>query len=240
MAGCAPEYMPILLAIVDAMAEPEFRLEDAGSTPGWEPIVVVSGRIADALGFNSGTGALRVGSRPNTSIGRFARLFMRNVAGFRPGTTDKGTLGWGLGVAVAENEAGVRAAGWEPLRVDLGFGEDDAVVMVQSALMVSAPVYSGAQDPETMAWALAQHMTGTIGLWFYTALWYAKWHPLIVMSPATAQAFARFGWGKREIQEYLYEHCRAPAWWFEEYPLQPSGTQFTIAELVERGSAPPE
>ncbi|MBM3345022.1 MAG: hypothetical protein FJY55_00755, partial [Betaproteobacteria bacterium] len=53
MAGCRPEYMPILLGIAEAISDPEFRLVDAGATPGWEPLVVVSGQIVDALEFNT-------------------------------------------------------------------------------------------------------------------------------------------------------------------------------------------
>ena len=92
MAGCRAEYMPILLAVVECIADPQFRLEDAGSTPGWEPLVILSGQLVEELDFNSGSGVMRVGRQANTSIGRFLRLYMRNVAGSRipPEATDKG------------------------------------------------------------------------------------------------------------------------------------------------------
>src|SRR5213595_534129 len=83
MAGCRPEYMPVLVAIVEAIAEPVFRVEDAGSTPGWEPLVIVSGPIAGALDLNHGQGVMRVGRQANTTLGRFLRLYLRNVAGLR-------------------------------------------------------------------------------------------------------------------------------------------------------------
>src|SRR5947208_252672 len=91
MAGCKPEHMPVLVAIVECLCDPAFRIEDAGSTPGWEPLVLVSGPLARKLDFNSGTGAMRVGRRANASVGRFARLYMRNIAGLRipPGVTDQ-------------------------------------------------------------------------------------------------------------------------------------------------------
>ena len=60
MAGCRPEYMPVLLAVVEAVTDPEFRMQDAGSTPGWEPLVVVSGPIVKALDFNSGASVMRI------------------------------------------------------------------------------------------------------------------------------------------------------------------------------------
>src|SRR5438876_447497 len=77
MAGCRPEYMPVLLAIVEAIAEPIFRVEDAGSTPGWEPLVIVSGPIATRLDLNHGQGVMRVGRQANSSLGRFLRLYLR-------------------------------------------------------------------------------------------------------------------------------------------------------------------
>ena len=85
-------------------ADPEFRLVDAGATPGWEPLVMVSGDIVDALEFNTEVGNMRIGRRANAAIGRFVRLYMRNVAGFRQGSTDKGSIGFTFNVALAEDE----------------------------------------------------------------------------------------------------------------------------------------
>ncbi|MBM3344964.1 MAG: hypothetical protein FJY55_00465, partial [Betaproteobacteria bacterium] len=150
MAGCLPAYMPVLLAMVEAIADPAFKLEDAGCTPGWEPLAVVSGEIVESLDFNTGTGNMRIGRRANAAIGRFLRLYIRNVAGFRQGSTDKGSIGANFYMAMGENEAAVRALGWNPLRVDLGFGMGDNVVMVQSVVALSSPVYMGGTDPETM------------------------------------------------------------------------------------------
>ena len=83
MAGCRPEYMPILIAIVDALCDPKYRVEDSGSTPGWEPVVIINGPIIKELDFNYGQGMMRVGRQANTSIGRFVRMYLRNICGFR-------------------------------------------------------------------------------------------------------------------------------------------------------------
>jgi hypothetical protein len=77
MAGCAPNYMPLLVAAVECIADPAFRIEEAGSTPGWEPIVIVSGPMARDLNFNAETAVLRIGRRANSTVGRFLRLYMR-------------------------------------------------------------------------------------------------------------------------------------------------------------------
>ncbi|MFH1652279.1 MAG: UGSC family (seleno)protein, partial [Chloroflexota bacterium] len=114
MAGCRPEYMPILLAAVSAVADPVFRLEDAGSTPGWEPLIILNGPVIKELDFNYDAGVMRVGRQANTSIGRFLRLYMRNVAGLRipPGQTDKATISYTFNVVLPENEDAVAEMGW--------------------------------------------------------------------------------------------------------------------------------
>ncbi|MFH1485762.1 MAG: UGSC family (seleno)protein, partial [Chloroflexota bacterium] len=129
MAGCKPEYMPILIAVVEAIADPEFRIEDSGSTPGWEPLIILNGPIIKDLDFNYGSGVMRVGKRANTSIGRFLRLYMRNIAGMRitPSGTDKGSIAQTFNVVLAENEDAVTQIGWQPFSVDRGFKAGDNV-----------------------------------------------------------------------------------------------------------------
>jgi hypothetical protein len=165
-------------------------------------------------------------------------MYMRNVAGFRPGTTDKGSIGYTFNVAMGENESAVKELGWDPLRVDLGFSREDNVVMVQSVLAISAPVYSGGTDPQTLARPLVRYMGGTAGPWNFTALWYSHWHPLVQMSPAVARGFADLGWGKREIRRHLFQNTRISARWLEHYPLAVAGQEFPLADIVKRGSAP--
>src|SRR5687768_4142926 len=123
LAGCRPEYMPVLIAILEAMCDPLYRVEDSGSTPGWEPVVIVSGPIVKQLDFNSGQGMMRVGRQANTSIGRFVRMYLRNICGFRipPGAGDKGSIGQSFLVAMAEDEDSAREIGWPTFAEDRGF-----------------------------------------------------------------------------------------------------------------------
>src|SRR3546814_14758453 len=81
MAGCRPEYMPILLALVEAMVDPIYGVEHSGNTPGAETLIVLNGPIIKDLNFNYTQGVLRDGFKPNTSVGRFWRLALRNMAG---------------------------------------------------------------------------------------------------------------------------------------------------------------
>ena len=114
MAGCRPEYMPVLVALVEAMADPYYGVEHSGNTPGGETLIILNGPIIKELGFNYTQGVMRDGFLPNTSIGRFWRLYLRNVAGFLPHKNDKATFGNTWRVVVAENEDVVKELGWEP------------------------------------------------------------------------------------------------------------------------------
>ncbi|HSV80421.1 MAG TPA: hypothetical protein VLK85_14600 [Ramlibacter sp.] len=239
MAGCRPEYMTILLAAVDAIADPSFRLCDAGSTPSWEPLVVVSGELARALNFNTSVGNMKMGRRANAAIGRFLRLYIRNVAGFRPGTTDKGSIGFTFNVAMAEDEEATAALGWDPLRVELGFARDDNMVMVQSVVATSFPIYCGGTEPETLAWPFVRYMVGTPGPYNYTAMYYGGWYPLIQISPSVAKNFAAGGWGKKELRDYLYQHCKTEAGSLEHYQMHVAGQAVKLRELVGWGACDP-
>jgi hypothetical protein len=240
MAGCRPEYLPILIAAAEAIADPEFRLEDAGSTPGWEPLVIVSGELTRALDFNTEGGAMRIGRQANASIGRFLRLYMRNVAGLRtpPGGTDKGSIGLNFNVALAENEAAIAAVGWPSFRVDQGFSAEDNVVTVQSVVAISPPIYSGGNGAIEHLEPIAQIMATTCGPWSFTGVWYKRWHPLLVMSPSVAHAFAADGWSKDDIRRHLYEQLKIEARWLDDYPKHVAGAAVPLADLVRDQVAP--
>jgi hypothetical protein len=240
MAGCRPEYFPVLLAAVEAIADPAFRLEDAGATPGWEPIVILSGTLAATLNFNSKGGALRVGRQANASVGRFLRLYMRNVAGLRtpPGDTDKAAIGLNFNVALAENDEAINQLGWQPFRVDCGFNLEDDVVTVQSVVAISPHVYSGGSGAVEHLEPIVRFMAGTLGPMASSAVAFQRSHPLLVMSPAVAQAIAEAGWGKNEIRQHLYDNLKIDARWLERYGLHASGAETSLAHYVNERGAP--
>jgi len=240
MAGCRPEYMPVLLAVVEGLADPVFRIEDAGATPGWEPLVVLSGPLVDELDFNHGTGVLRVGRQANTSIGRFTRLYMRNVAGLRipPGHTDQGAIASGFNVVLADNDQATRRIGWPTYRADLGYPDDQSVVSIQSVVSTSAPIYTGGDRAEDHLETLALLFANAMGPWAYTGASHQAWHPLLVLGPSVAGALAGFGLTKDDIRNYLQEHARMPAGVMERYAAQVGATGFNLAERARRGKIP--
>ena len=130
MAGCRPEYMPILVALVQAMSDPEYGNEHSSNTPGAETLIMLNGPLIKQLGFNYEQGVMRDGFQANTSIGRFWRLYLRNIAGFLPHKTDKGTYGNTWRVVIAENEDALAEIGWQPNSVDMGFKPGENVVTI--------------------------------------------------------------------------------------------------------------
>ena len=213
MAGCRPEYMPVLVAAVEAVCEPEFRIEDAGSTPGWEPLVVVNGPVVKELDFNYEAGVMRIGRRANSSIGRFLRLYFRNIAGLRPspGGGDKGTIGYTFNVALGENEDTVRQMGWQPSSVDRGFGDGDSVVTVQSVVSISNPIYSEGATAEEQMERLAVLIGDAFRNWSRSGMLFGKWNSILVMSPAIATVFAGDEWSRDQIREHLHRNVKVPA-----------------------------
>ncbi len=243
MAGCRPEYMPVLLAIVEAMADPGYGVEHSGNTPGAETLIIVNGPIARDLGFNYEQGVLRDGFQANTSIGRFFRLYLRNVAGFLPHQTDKATYGGTWRVVLAENERVLEAIGWPTVAVDQGMSADQSAVTISrfTGGDVVTSVY-GTKGEEMVAY-LADALVKQTGwqLCFTIGISTGAYRPLLLLSPVLAEAIAKSGWSKRELQEQLYGHARMPAWKFEKYiggwtNLVPGGR--TLQDLVNLGKAP--
>jgi hypothetical protein len=240
MAGCRPEYMPLLIAIVEAVAEPIFRVEDAGSTPGWESLIVVSGPIARQLDLNHGQGVMRVGRQANTTLGRFLRLYLRNVAGLRipPGAGDKGSIAGSFHVALAEDEEAATAIGWPTFGMDQGFTREDDVVTVQSVVSVSAPIYSAGTRALDHAGMLAEVFGDTCRYWSSVGMKYNRWQPLLVLGPSIARVIAADGWSKDDLRRYLHERVTIPARAAERYALQVGATAFTLEAHVKAGVLP--
>jgi hypothetical protein len=240
MAGCRPEYMPILVAAVEAIADPEFHVINGGSTPGWEPLVIVNGPIVRELDFNYETGAQRVGRRANTSVGRFLRLYMRNVAGLRipPGTTDKGGIGMGFNVALAENEPVLEEIGWPPFSADRGQRAGDDVVTVQSVVGISPAVYTSGPSAETHLRTLAEFIGQ---FWAYhsaSALFWGRWHNLLVMSPSVARVLAAEGLTKEDAKQYFVDHVHMRAGAMEGTLRDIGMVTFSLEGLVAEGRIP--
>ena len=217
MAGCKPEYMPVLIAAVEGMCDPKYGVEHSGNTPGGENLIIINGPIIQQLGFNYTQGALRDGFMPNTTIGRFWRLYLRNVAGFLPHKTDKATYGNTWRVVLAENDEVLKKIGWTNTAEEMGYAVGDNVVTVARYTGGgSFSSVSGSTPEELLPYVadsvLKYHMWQ---LTFTTSHGNGMLRPLVVLSPILVETIAKAGWSKADVKQYLFDHARRPAWEFE-------------------------
>jgi hypothetical protein len=240
MAGCRPEYMPVLLAVAEVMADPEYGLKHGGSTPGWEALIIVNGPIREQLGFDDGQGAQRPGTQANTSIGRFYRLFARNVPRFLPGSTDMATFGQMFRAVLAENERACAEMGWQPLHVTRGFKPDESVVTITSVRTTS--------DPFTTAGETAERHLDYIVDWvkrmiepYQSSRGYVETH-VLQLTPVIASLLAKAGYSKEDVAAYLKKNAVVPARYYEWSMMQADHhtPDTTLAGLVEKGELPRE
>jgi hypothetical protein len=203
MAGGLPEYMPVVLALVRAVAAPEFGLHGCtASTGGSAPFVVVNGPIRQRLGMHATHNALANGSRANATIGRALRLIILNVLGGVPGHLDRSTLGHPgkFTFCVAEDEEG---SPWPPLAADRGVPAGASSATVLAAESPHQVMNEWTADPreilETYAAAIRANML-TYSIWAGN---YA-----VVIARQQRELLAAAGWAKKDVREYLFERAR--------------------------------
>ncbi|MFN9928837.1 MAG: hypothetical protein ACK53I_18075, partial [Phenylobacterium sp.] len=156
-AGCKPEYLPVVIAAVEAVCTDEFNAHGVNATTmGATPVLVINGPIRERIGMNMRLAALGNGNRANATIGRALRLVIRNLGGARPGGVDRSTLSnpMKFTMGFAEWEEG---SPWEPLHVERGFKRDDSVVTAFA--MTSGPVQIVDQESRK-----PDQIAGTLGL----------------------------------------------------------------------------
>jgi hypothetical protein len=205
MAGCRPEYLPVVLTAIEALADPLFNLDSLqATTHPVAPLMVVNGPIARELQINAGYNAYGQGFRANVTIGRAVRLVLMNIGGGLPGTGDRATQGTPAKIAhcVAENEA---ENPWEPLHVEAGLPADVSTVTV-----------FGCEGPHNIqdhysasAVGILMTVAGAMGQAGSNNLLGRGW-PLLSFGPEHAATVARDGFTKRRVKEFLFEHARFP------------------------------
>ena len=243
MAGCKPEYLPVLIAATEILADPAYGAEHSGNTTGADALIIIDGPNAVKLGFNASSGAMREGAHANTSVGRWLRLYQRNVFGFTVDEHDKATFGNSTRVVLAEDAECLAEIGWQPLSGDFGFtSSDDTVTM---ARMNSGTIIGSVfgSTPDEIVPYLANGLT-RVAAWDLThvyGLGHDQFQPLLVISPILARTFATAGWSKRDVQGALFEHARIPAKTFEkmigEWSNLTAGRR-RLADLVAEGLLP--
>lgn len=211
MAGCLPDYMPIVLAAVKAVINPVFDLTEMQSTTHCTaPLVIVNGPARTSCGpVASGFGALGPGHRANASIGRALRLTMINIGGAQPGSSDMALLGHPgkFTYCLAEDEEN---SPFPPLHSSLGFSADDSVVTVIGAEAPHSVLYSGnADDPENAEKLLAQLAVGLANFATNNAI-LTGGAAVVVLNPEHADILSQANMDREKVQQRLWQLTHKP------------------------------
>jgi hypothetical protein len=201
MAGCRPEYMPVVLAAIEGIGDPRWSYHGPGtSTAGAAVLLIVNGPVARELDVNAGDNLFGPGWRSNLTIGRAVRLVMRNVCGSRPGTLDRGTVGHPgkLSFVIAENEA---ESPWTPLHVERGFRPDQSAVTVVAAAGPRQFYNQLSNTAEGILTTLADDMRASGNLT-------GQPNFVVVLAGEHMRTIAADGWNKAMIREFLFAHTQ--------------------------------
>ena len=205
MAGCRPEYFPLLVTAIEAMCEEPFNLYAVQATTHvCAPLVLVNGPVAKELDINAGHNAFGPGWQANATIGRAIRLALVNIGGAIPGSGDMSTFGAPskFSYVAAENEA---ASPWEPLHVERGLPREASAVTV-----IGAECPLNVNDHESItAEGILTTIAGTMLDVGSNDVYYAA-QPLIVMGPEHAKTVADGGFTKAQAKQFLFEHAHLP------------------------------
>lgn len=199
MAGCLPVYMPVVVAAVRALATPEFGLHHVASAlSGPTIMVLVNGPIAKKLGINATNNVFGPGARANASIGRALRLVLLNCLSYRPGVSDRATMGTPgkYTCCIAENEENHP---WEPWHIERGFSpEESTVTLVAASTMIQVWNYG---DHEQLLRAVGDALS------FLGSIAFLGQTPgAVVLGGEHAELLRRSGWSKKEIRGFVVRH----------------------------------
>ncbi len=230
MAGCKPEYLPVVIAGVRALGRAEFNLHGLqATTHSATPLFLISGPVVGKIGLNGGLGVFGSGNRANSTVGRALKLVMQNLGGCRSGGLDRSAQGnpGQFSYCIAENTA---ESPWEPYHVEQGFAPEDSTVTVFAAEAPHALSDHGSRSGE--------QLVACIGKTLATS-WNHKGYPtftmFIALGPEHAHVFGRDKWTKERIREWLLANVKRPI--SELLPGPDGGESFVARFLSENPSA---
>jgi hypothetical protein len=210
MAGCLPQYMPVILGAVEAITDPRFDLIGVQCTSGQvAPLFIVSGKkLIDALNINDGFCTVGPGWKSNAAIGRALKLIMMNLGQTWPGMNDMKAFGspFRYVSVVGENEAAYAGA-WEPLRVAEGFPEDQPTVSVMPAMSWQPDLVL--PTPPSVE-RIVSHISLQAKAKYDRYALNCMYNNLVLISPTAFEAIRREGYSRKEIQEMLHERIQLP------------------------------
>ena len=208
MAGCKPEYFPVVVAAVKAALDKDFNLGgNAATTGGAAQVVIVNGPIAHELGINGDAACFGPGSRANAAIGRALRLVIRNIGGLIPGEMDKATLATPgrYSFCFSENES---RSPWEPRNIQLGYAGGSSTVTVAAIrgvyTIMETTVATGLEVLQTIVGSMK-----AVGVSNYYQIGTGA-QIVMVICPEHAEEIAASGLDKNDVREFIYQNARMP------------------------------
>ena len=200
MAGCQPEYLPVVLAAVEAACMDAFCMHGLLATTYFSgPVVIVNGPIAKAIGMNAGLNVFGQGNRANATIGRSLQLVIRNIGGGRPGGVDRATFGnpGKYTFCFAEDEEG---SPWESLAVERGFKEGASTVTLFAGDGVQAIMDQRSRTPDSLSRTYANSLKTVAHSKIFMVA-----DAVLVVSPEHARVFRKAGWTKQRLRQEIDE-----------------------------------
>ena len=206
MAGCRPDYLPVVLAAAECACDPAFNLHGVSTSTHFSaPLILVNGPIRTRIGMNASFGVFGPGYRANATIGRALRLLMINVGGVRPGEISMSTFGHPgrYTYCIAEHE---EASPWPPFHATRGLAPS-----ISAVTLFAGDAPHGISDHASRT---ARGLTGSLG-WSMAGLWNSKHFPLyshtmLIVGPEHARTFADDGWSREDLARELFERIRVP------------------------------
>ena len=205
MAGCKPAYMPVLIAAVQAVTDARYRLQGSqGTTDCIAPLLLLNGPLPEQLGFESGAGCFGHGKRANATVGRAINLILLTLGGAIPGKIKQSTLSQPgtYSYCIAENAAD---SPWEPLHVERGFAADSSTVTAFPA----TPMSQVSDHCNASATGILASLCDSMAVLGNCAL-YRGSETVVTFPPEFATVFAREGWSKQDVKEFVHAHACRP------------------------------
>ena len=205
MAGCPPEFMPVLLAFAEAMKAGDFR-RTLVSTHAWTPYCWLNGPVARQLGFDAGQGEI---SEPrNMMLGRFVNLALLNLGGYRVKENRMGTFGYLMPWVLVENEEAAVKVGWKPYHLQQGYAMDDSTLSCASAINWGNNLVPATTDPERIrdmvAWDAVEKQQMAVGSGM------PRVYRTFLLTPDVARDLAKAYASKDAFEKALVETARNP------------------------------
>ena len=198
MAGCHPKHMPILIAAVEAIGDPHYNLEQAGTTAGLIPFLIINGPIIEQLQIKYGLGLVSL--QPNVVIGRWLGLIIRNIAGLRPAEQYVGTFGYTMPFVLAEDEAN---SPWEPFHVERGFGRNTSTVTAGGTCNWGFQAFPSGTDAESLLKIICREIVKNVNLMISSRFGHGQMMTVLI-TPSVASG----GYSRKDVEKFLFDNSK--------------------------------